>query len=175
MRRPRDASISSSVGEVASAATRATVALDESGATYRVHRYNVAEKVGEGYGMAVAAAIGMDPARVFKTLVAEVDGEPVVAVIPVGRRLSPKRLAHAVGGKRCSLAPPALAERETGYVTGGISPFGQRKPHRLILDASVQDHETIAVSGGRRGLQLEVSPSTVLDLTGGSLAPIVDG
>jgi Cys-tRNA(Pro)/Cys-tRNA(Cys) deacylase len=175
MSRHRDASISSNVGEVAGAATRATVALDDSGATYRVHRYDVLEKVGEGYGVAVAAAIGMDPARVFKTLVADVDGEPVVAVIPVDRRLSLKRLANAVGGKRCSLAPPVMAERETGYVVGGISPFGQRKPHRLILDASAQDHETIAVSGGRRGLQLEVSPSTVLDLTGGSLAVIVDG
>ena len=174
MSRPRDASISSSVGEVAGAATRATVALDDSGASYRVHRYDVAEKVGEGYGVAVAAAIGMDAARVYKTLVAEVDGEAVVAVIPVDRRLSPRRLAQAVGGKRGSLAPPVMAERETGYVTGGISPFGQRKPHRLILDASAQDHETIAVSGGRRGLQIEVSPSTVLDLTGGSLAVIVD-
>ena len=175
MTRHRDASISSSVGEVAGTVTRATIALDDSGATYRAHRYDVAEKVGEGYGVAVASAIGMDPARVFKTLVAEVDGEPVVAVIPVDRRLSPRRLAHAVGGKRCSLAPPVVAERETGYVTGGISPFGQRKRHRLILDASAQDHETIAVSGGRRGLQLEVSPSTILGLTGGSLAGIVDG
>jgi len=160
---------------MAGAVTRATVALDDYGATYRVHRYDVSEKVGDGYGEAVAAAIGIGPSRVFKTLVAEVDGEPVVAVIPVDRRLSTRRLAHAVGGKRCSLASPVMAERETGYVTGGISPFGQRKRHRLILDHSAQDHETIAVSGGRRGLQLEVSPSTVLDLTGGSFAVIVDG
>jgi Cys-tRNA(Pro)/Cys-tRNA(Cys) deacylase len=160
---------------MAGAVTRATVALDDYGATYRVHRYDVSERVGDGYGEAVAAAIGIGSSRVFKTLVAEVDGEPVVAVIPVDRRLSTRRLAHAVGGKKCSLASPVMAERETGYVTGGISPFGQRKQHRLILDHSAQDHETIAVSGGQRGLQLEVSPSTVLDLTGGSFAVIVDG
>ena len=160
---------------MAGAVTRATVVLDDSGATYRVHRYHVSEKVGDGYGTAVAAAIGIGPARVFKTLVAEVDGEPVVAVIPVDRRLSPRRLAHAVGGKRCSLVAAAMAERETGYVTGGISPFGQRKRHPLILDASAQNHETIAVSGGRRGLQLEVSAATILELTGGSVAVIVDG
>jgi Cys-tRNA(Pro)/Cys-tRNA(Cys) deacylase len=160
---------------MAGAATRATAALDDSGATYRVHRYEVAEKVGEGYGEAVAAAIGMGSARVFKTLVAVVDDEPVIAVIPVDRRLSTKRLAAAIGGKQGSLAPPALAERETGYVTGGISPFGQRKHHRLILDSSALEHDTIAVSGGRRGLQLEVPPTTILDLTDGSTAAIVDG
>jgi Cys-tRNA(Pro)/Cys-tRNA(Cys) deacylase len=154
--------------------TRATAALDEAGATYTVHRYDVSEKVGQGYGEAVAAAIGMRAARVFKTLVAAVDDELVVAVLPVDRRLSTKRLASAVGGKHGSLASTTEAERETGYVTGGISPFGQRKRHRLILDSSAQHHETIAVSGGRRGLQLELSPTTLLELTGGSLAAIVD-
>ncbi len=159
---------------MAGGATRATGALDKAGAVYQVHRYAVSEKVGQGYGEAVAAAIGMDPARVFKTLVAEVDGEPVVAVIPVDRRLSTKNLARALGGKHCSLASTAVAERETGYVIGGISPFGQRKRHRLILDSSAVDHQSVAVSGGMRGLQLEVSPRTLLDLTGGALAPLVD-
>ena len=154
--------------------TRATVALDKAAAAYRVLRYEVPEKVGQGYGEAVAAAIGMGSARVFKTLVAVVDDEPVIAVIPVDRRLSTKRLAAAIGGKHGSLAPPAVAERETGYVTGGISPFGQRKRHRLILDSWALEHATIAVSGGRRGLQLEVSPTTILDLTDGSIAVIVD-
>ena len=156
------------------AATRATAALDGAGATYMVHRYDVSEKVGDGYGEAVAAAIGMSAARVFKTLVAEVDDELVVAVIPVDRRLSTKRLAGSIGGKHGSLASRTVAERETGYVTGGISPFGQRKRHRLILDSSAQGHDTIAVSGGRRGLQLEVSPATLLDLTDGSIGVIVD-
>jgi Cys-tRNA(Pro)/Cys-tRNA(Cys) deacylase len=155
-------------------ATRATVALHQADAAYRVHRYDVSVKVGEGYGEAVATAIGMVSARVFKTLVAVVDDEPVIAVIPVDRRLSTKRLAVAIGGKHGSLAPPTVAERETGYVTGGISPFGQRKRHRLVLDSSALEHDTIAVSGGRRGLQLEVSPTTILDLTDGSIAVIVD-
>jgi Cys-tRNA(Pro)/Cys-tRNA(Cys) deacylase len=159
---------------MAGGVTRATLALDDAGAIYQVHRYDVPEKVGEGYGEAVAAAIGMGHARVFKTLVAEVDDEPVIAVIPVDRRLSTKRLARAVGGKHCSLVPAAIAERETGYVTGGISPFGQRKRHRLILDSSAEDQETIAVSGGQRGLQLELSPQTLLHLTGGFVAVIVD-
>ncbi|MET0695987.1 MAG: Cys-tRNA(Pro) deacylase [Acidimicrobiia bacterium] len=159
---------------MAGGATRATVALDRAATAYRVHRYDVSERVGEGYGEAVAAAIGMGSARVFKTLVAVVDDEPVIAVIPVDRRLSTKKLAGAFGGKHASLAPPAVAERETGYVTGGISPFGQRKRHRLILDSSALEHETIAVSGGQRGLQLELSPQTILDLTDGSAAVIVD-
>ena len=162
------ASISSNVGEM-TGSTRATVVLDDAGAIYQVHRYDVPEKVGAGYGEAVAAAIGMGRARVFKTLVAEVDGEPVIAVIPVDRRLSTKKLARAVGAKRCSLVSPAIAERETGYVTGGISPFGQRKRHRLVLDSSARDHETIAVSGGQRGLQLELSSQTLLALTDGSV------
>ena len=159
---------------MAGGATRATVALDKSAAAYRVHRYDVSEKVGEGYGEAVAAAIGMGSARVFKTLVAVVDDEPVIAVIPVDRCLATKRLAGAIGGKHGSLAPPAVAERETGYVTGGISPFGQRKRHRLILDSSALEHETIAESGGQRGLQLELSTQTILDLTDASVAVIVD-
>ena len=109
---------------MAGRATRATQALDRAGVAYNLHAYEVAEKVGEGYGRAVAEAVGMLGSRVFKTLVADVDGEPVVAVISVDRRLSTKRVASAAGGKHCSLASPETAERVTGYVTGGISPFG---------------------------------------------------
>lgn len=155
-------------------ATRATDALDRAGATYRLHRYEVAEKVGEGYGEAVAEAIAMPGARVFKTLVAAVDGELMVAVIPVDHRLSLKKLARAVGGKHSSLASPEEAERATGYVTGGISPFGQRKSLNLILDSSASGFETIAVSGGRRGLQIELAPTTLIEVSGGSLASIAD-
>ena len=154
--------------------TRATQALDRAGATYVIHRYEVAEKVGEGYGEAVAQAIGMPGHRVFKTLIATVDHEPVVAVIPVDRRLSPKKMASALGGKRCSVASPEDAERLTGYVVGGISPFGQRRKIRLVLDSSATDFETIAVSGGQRGLQLEVTPEVVTAVTGGAMAVIAD-
>ena len=155
-------------------ATRATEALDNAGVPYRVHNYEVAEKVGDGYGEAVALAIGLPGARVFKTLVAEVDDRPVVAVIPVDRRLSTKRLARVVGGKRCSLASPATAERITGYVTGGISPFGQRRKLRLVLDSTAGGFETIAVSGGRRGVQLELAPERILEVTGGEMGSIAE-
>jgi Cys-tRNA(Pro)/Cys-tRNA(Cys) deacylase len=154
--------------------TRATQALDRADAVYRLCAYEVAEKVGEGYGEAVADAIGMPRSRVFKTLVAVVDGDPMVAVIPVDRRLSTKRMASIAGGKSCALASPETAERVTGYVTGGISPFGLRRELRLVLDASASEFETIAVSGGRRGIQLELSPETVIAVTGGTLAPIAD-
>jgi Cys-tRNA(Pro)/Cys-tRNA(Cys) deacylase len=103
-----------------------------------------------------------------------VDGDPMVAVIPVDRRLSTKRMASTAGGKSCALATPETAERVTGYVTGGISPFGLRRELRLVLDASASEFETIAVSGGRRGIQLELSPESVIAVTGGMLAPIAD-
>ncbi len=159
---------------MAGRSTRATQALDRAGADYRRHMYEVAEKVGDGYGQAVAEAIGLPGGRVFKTLVAEVDGEPVLAVIPVDRRLSTKNLARAAGGKHCSLASPETAEWVTGYVTGGISPFGARRKLRLILDSSATGFDTIAVSGGQRGMQLEVPPGTVIEVTGEALAPIAD-
>jgi Cys-tRNA(Pro)/Cys-tRNA(Cys) deacylase len=159
---------------VAGQATRATAELDLAGADYRSHQYVVDEKVGEGYGEAVAAAIGMAPERVFKTLVAEVDGRIVMAVVPVRARLSTRKLAGATGGKRCSVVSPATAQRETGYVPGGISPFGRRKQGPLVLDSSALAHEAIAVSGGRRGLQLELAPEVVLKVTGGEIADIAD-
>ena len=175
MTRRQAASIWSSVGErMAGRATRATEALDRAGVSYEIHVYDVAEKVGDGYGEAVAAAIGMPSTRVFKTLVAEVDAQPVVAVIPVSRRLSTRKLARVVGGKQCSLASPSLAERLTGYLTGGISPFGQRRALSLTLDSSAAGFETIAVSGGRRGIQLELAPSAVIEVTGGAFASIAD-
>src|SRR3990172_6268965 len=104
--------------------TGATAALDRIGIDYVLHRYVVAEKVGDGYGEAVAAAIGLPGARVLKTLVVEVDGTPVVAVVPVAARLSTRLLARAAGAKRAEMVAPSVAERLTGYVTGGISPFG---------------------------------------------------
>jgi Cys-tRNA(Pro)/Cys-tRNA(Cys) deacylase len=159
---------------MAARATRALEALDRAGVEYRLHAYQVDEKVGEGYGEAVAAAIGMAGDRVFKTLVAEVDGEAVVAVIPVTRRLSVKRLAAAAGGTQCLLAAPARAERVTGFATGGISPFGQRRRLRVFLDSSAMSFQTVTVSGGRRGIQVEVSPEAILSLTEGKTAPIAE-
>ena len=154
--------------------TRATLALDSIGVRYVVHEYSVAEKVGDGYGEAVAAAIGLPAARVFKTLVVEVDGTPVVAVVPVGSRLSTRLLARAAGRKRAEMAAPAAAERLTGYMAGGISPFAQTRSLDTYVDLSAEDHDTVAVSGGMRGLQLEISPHDLITATGAKVANLVD-
>ena len=107
-----------------------------------------------------------------ETLVAEVDGTLTVAVVPVAGSLDLKALAAAVGGKRAAMADPALAERTTGYVRGGISPLGQRKRLPTVLDDSAKAHATICVSAGRRGLEVELSPTDLADLTKAVLAPV---
>jgi Cys-tRNA(Pro)/Cys-tRNA(Cys) deacylase len=155
---------------MAATSTRATKALDALGVEYATHTYEVDEEVGGGYGEAVAAAIGLPAERVFKTLVAQANGLGTVAIIPVSMRLSTKSLAKVAGAKRCALAAPEVAERLTGYVVGGVSPFGQRRTLPTFIDDSVSAHPSVAVSGGRRGLQLEVSPDDLLAVTGGTLA-----
>ena len=117
------------------------------------------------YGLEAAEALGADPARVFKTLVTVVDEALVVAIVPVTARLDLKALAATVHGRRASLADAALAERATGYVTGGISPFGQRRRLRTVLDEHALDHETIWVSAGRRGLEVEIATTAVIAVT----------
>jgi Cys-tRNA(Pro)/Cys-tRNA(Cys) deacylase len=159
---------------VAPRSTRATVALEGLGIPYTSHEYAVSERVGEGYGEGVAAAIGLPPERVLKTLVAIVDQTHVVAVVPVGSRLSTRLLARAAGGKRSEMAPPAVAERLTGYVTGGISPFGQKRQLPVYLEGSAVGQASVAVSGGARGLQLEVSPTDLIRVTGATVAPLID-
>jgi Cys-tRNA(Pro)/Cys-tRNA(Cys) deacylase len=154
--------------------TRATVALESKGVGYIVHEYVVAEKVGKGYGEAVAAAIGLPAARVFKTLVVAVDKVPVVAVVPVTARLSTRLLAKAAGGKRAEMVAPPVAERLTGYVTGGISPFGQKRPLDSYVDSSARDHDTVAVSGGVRGVQLEIAPGDLIWVTSATVTALVD-
>jgi Cys-tRNA(Pro)/Cys-tRNA(Cys) deacylase len=114
----------------------------------------------------------VEPGRVFKTLVAEVDGDAVVGIVPVTGALSLKALARARGGKRAAMAAPADAERLTGYVTGGISPFGQRRRLPVVADESVHGWDTVFVSGGLRGLQLEVAPDDLVRVTGAASAPI---
>ena len=153
-------------------ATPATTDLDRSGVRYTLHPYDLPEAPSGSYGEAVAAAVGFDAARVFKTLVAEVDGDPVVAIVPVDRTLRTKALAAARGGKRAAMADPADAERLTGYVTGGISPFGRRKRLPVVIDESARQWETICVSGGRRGLQVEVAPRDLIAHLGAAAAPI---
>jgi Cys-tRNA(Pro)/Cys-tRNA(Cys) deacylase len=155
------------------AGTPATVLLDRRRVSYRVHSYD--HHAGEAYGPEAAAALGVDPARVFKTLVAEVDARLTVAVLPVTGSLNLKALAAAVGGKRAAMAELTVAERATGYVAGGISPLGQRKRLPLVVDESVLSDPawpTIFCSGGRRGLEIELAPDALVRLTGATVAAI---
>ncbi|MEV6110740.1 Cys-tRNA(Pro) deacylase [Streptomyces sp. NPDC051940] len=151
--------------------TPATVVLEGAGVEFSVRAYEHDPGVAS-YGEEAARALGVDPARVFKTLVAEVDGELTVAVVPVAGSLDLKALAAAVGGKRAAMADPAAAERTTGYVRGGISPLGQRKRLPTVLDASAAELDTVCVSAGRRGLEVELSPDDLAKLTGAVVAPI---
>lgn len=151
--------------------TPATVALTAAGVVYTVHAYEH-DPAHPSYGDEAAEAMGVSPERVFKTLVADVDGALVVAVVPVAGSLDLKSLATAVGGKRAAMADPVLAERTTGYVRGGISPLGQRRKLRTVLDASADGHATVCVSAGRRGLEVELAPGDLAKLTDAVTAPI---
>ncbi len=153
-------------------ATPAVRALEEAGVAHTLYTYEVDEAVGEGYGEAVASAIGADPGEVFKTLMAVVDGEHVVAIIRVTERLSMKKLAAAAGGKKADMAATGDAEKLTGYVSGGISPFGQRRSHRTFVDETAAEHERIYVSAGKRGLQVELAVEDLLTLTSGTNAEL---
>ncbi|MCX5390138.1 Cys-tRNA(Pro) deacylase [Streptomyces sp. NPDC006482] len=157
-----------------SGGTPATVALTTAGTPFTLHAYEH-DPASPSYGEEAAEALGVSPDRVFKTLVADVDGELTVAVVPVAGQLDLKALASAVGGKRAAMADPAAAERTTGYVRGGISPLGQRKRLRTVLDASASDHATICISAGRRGLEVELAPADLAALTSAVVAPIGRG
>ena len=124
------------------------------------------------FGREAAAALGVEPERVFKTLLAEVDGRLVVGIVPVTGRLDLKALAAAAGGKRAVMADPAVAERRTGYVGGGISPIGQKTTHPTVLDETAELWDTVFVSGGRRGLDLELAPADLVRATTAILADI---
>ncbi|WP_267241256.1 Cys-tRNA(Pro) deacylase [Streptomyces sp. PR69] len=154
--------------------TPATVALAAAGVDFTLHAYDH-DPATASYGEEAAEALGVPPERVFKTLVADVDGELTVAVVPVAGQLDLKALAAAAGGKRATMADPAAAERTTGYVRGGISPLGQRKSLPTVLDSSASAHPTICVSAGRRGLEAELAPGDLATLTKAVLAPIARG
>jgi Cys-tRNA(Pro)/Cys-tRNA(Cys) deacylase len=154
--------------------TPATVAATRAGIGFTLHPYDTAQS-DESYGEAAADALGVSPDRLFKTLVAEVDGDLTVAVVPVSATLDLKALAGATGGKRAAMADPAQAERVTGYVRGGISPLGQRKKLPTVLDSSASAFPTIYVSAGRRGLQVELAPADLIRLTGAAIAGIARG
>ncbi|WP_395296571.1 Cys-tRNA(Pro) deacylase [Kitasatospora hibisci] len=151
--------------------TPATVALENAAVAFTVHAYEH-DPGAASYGGEAAEALGVAAERVYKTLVADVDGVLTVGVVPVAGQLDLKALAAAVGGKRAAMADPAAAERSSGYVRGGISPLGQRRPLRTVVDDSALAHPTVYVSAGRRGLEVELAPADLVTLTGASTAPI---
>jgi Cys-tRNA(Pro)/Cys-tRNA(Cys) deacylase len=160
--------------KAAGAGTPATVALTKANVPFTTHTYEHDPAAGS-FGTEAAEALGVVPERVFKTLLAEVDGKLTVAVVPVSGSLDLKALASAVGGKKAAMADPAAAERSTGYVLGGISPLGQRKPLRTVVDESALEFETVFCSGGRRGLEVELAPAELVRLTAAVTASIGRG
>jgi Cys-tRNA(Pro)/Cys-tRNA(Cys) deacylase len=157
--------------KAAAGGTPATVALTRAGIAYALHPYEHDPRA-DSYGLEAAAALGVPPERVFKTLMASLDGTLVVGVVPVAGQLDLKALARALGGSRATMADVAAAERATGYVAGGISPVGQKKAHRTVLDESAPSFDTVFVSGGRRGLDLELAPADLVAVTSATTAPI---
>jgi Cys-tRNA(Pro)/Cys-tRNA(Cys) deacylase len=151
--------------------TPATVALSRAGVAHTLHPYAHADGASH-YGEEAAAALGVAPERIFKTLLADLGEELVVAVVPVARQLDLKALAAALGAKRATMADPAAATRSTGYVLGGISPLGQRTRLRTVVDRSAAAFPTVYVSAGRRGLQVELAPDALVRVTGALIAPI---
>lgn len=151
--------------------TPATVMLSTQGIPFTAHTYDH-DPATTNYGLEAAAALNLDPDRVFKTLLADVDGRLVVGIVPVTGKLDLKALAAAVGGKRAAMADAALAERKTGYVVGGISPIGQKTALPTVLDETAELWPTIFVSGGRRGFDIELAPADLLRVTSGTLADI---
>lgn len=151
--------------------TPATAALAGAGVSYTLHPYNHNPSAAS-YGLEAAEVLGIDPARVFKTLMVEIDGRLAVGVVPVSGSLDLKAIAAALGSKKAAMANPAAAERRTGYVLGGISPLGQRLPSPTVIDDSALGQDTILVSGGRRGLDIELAPGDLVLLTKAITAPI---
>jgi len=144
--------------------TPATVTLTRAGIAFVLHDY-AHDPRASSFGLEAAAALGVEAERVFKTLMASVDGTLTVAIVPVSGQLDLKALARACGASKAAMAEVALAERATGYVAGGISPVGQKKRHPTVLDDSALDHPTIFVSAGRRGLDVELAPADLVAIT----------
>jgi Cys-tRNA(Pro)/Cys-tRNA(Cys) deacylase len=155
----------------ASQGTPATAALTAAGVPFVLHPYTH-DPSAASYGAEAAEALGIDPSRVFKTLMVEVEGRLAVGIVPVSGTLDLKAFASALGAKKAAMADPAAAQRRTGYVLGGISPLGQRLPSPTVLDSSAVGLRTLLVSGGRRGLDIELAPADLIRLTQAVTAPI---
>jgi Cys-tRNA(Pro)/Cys-tRNA(Cys) deacylase len=165
--------------KAAGGGTPATEALTRAGITFIIHTY-AHDPTAASFGLEAAHALGLDPERVFKTLLTSVEPAPgsggssrlVVGIVPVAGQLDLKAVAAAVGGKKAAMADPRDAERVTGYVVGGISPIGQKRALPTVLDTSATQHETVFVSGGRRGLDLELAPADLVVVTRATVATI---
>jgi len=151
--------------------TPATAALTAAGVSFVLHPYTH-DPSAASYGAEAAEALGIDPSRVFKTLVVDVEGRLAVGIVPVSGTLDLKAMAAALGAKKAAMADPAAAQRRTGYVLGGISPLGQRQPSPTVLDSGALVLDTMLVSGGRRGLDIELAPADLVRLTNAVAAPI---
>ncbi|WP_291856433.1 Cys-tRNA(Pro) deacylase [Bradyrhizobium sp.] len=145
--------------------TRATLALQRIGVKFKLRSYEY-DANADSIGLQAAESLGVEPARVLKTLMAEVDGKPVCAVVPSDRDLSMKKLASAFDGKAARMMRPTDAERLTGYHVGGISPFGQKKQVPIVIEASALAHSSVFLNGGQRGLQIEIDPNDVVKAAG---------
>ncbi|MEV0285069.1 Cys-tRNA(Pro) deacylase [Kribbella sp. NPDC050820] len=151
--------------------TPATVALTKAKVEFTAHTYDH-DPAAKSFGLEAAEALGLAPEQVFKTLLVEVDGKLTVGVVPVDRQLDLKAIAAAAGGKKAVMADPAAAERTTGYVVGGISPIGQKRPLPTVIDATATEHAKVYVSGGRRGLDIGLSPADLITVTNARTAAI---
>lgn len=156
---------------MAGKATPATALLARRKIAHTLHSYDHDPRQAS-YGTEAVEALGLDPARVFKTLVAEVDGKLTVGVVPVSAQLDLKALASAAGGKKARMAEAAAAQRATGYVLGGISPLGHRSRLAVVIDSSAERFETVHCSAGRRGLEVELAPADLIRLADAVVAPI---
>ena len=164
-------------GRMSARGTRATDVARRAGVAHMVHEYahdarSARREGGHGYALEAVEALGIEAARVFKTIVVSVDGRPGMVIVPADAEVDLKAVADALGGRRAVIAPPADAEKVTGYVLGGISPLGTRRPLPTVLDASAAGFPTIHVSAGRRGLEIELAGSDLVALAKGSMAAV---
>ena len=151
--------------------TPATLALTAAGIRFTGHSY-VHDPSATNFGLEAAEALSLNPEQVFKTLLADVDGRLVVGIVPVTGKLDLKALAAVVGGKKAAMADPAVAQRKTGYVVGGISPIGQKSAHPTVLDETAELFDSVFVSGGRRGFDIELAPADLVAVTSAVVAAI---
>lgn len=156
--------------------TPATLQLHAAGVEFHTYVYeHSSDHLDEGYGLEAAQKLGLDPDQIYKTLMVDVGDRRVIGVVPVSRHLQMKAIAAAVSAKKAALADPRVAQRESGYVVGGISPFGQRTRHDTVLDEGALRFEEILVSGGRRGFDVGVTPTDLLAVLHAVTAPIATG